>query len=117
MSNLVEHARKELALLGEEQNFVDGYLKVIQSVADMHHSGGSMSVFLPTLMKLLQFENLKPLTDKSEEWDDKSEMSGYPIWQNNRNSKAFSHDGGMTYWLLSDLDDGGSKVIRLSNER
>ena len=104
MSNLVEHAKKELTMIGEEKRVVDGYLKVIQAVADMHHSGGSMSYFLPTLVKLLNGENLKPLTNDPEEWDDRSKMSGVPMWQNKRNSKAFTYDEYfLTYWIVDDL--------------
>ncbi len=69
MSNLVEHARRELELVGEEEEFIEGYLKVIQAFADMGHSGGSASVAIPVIQTLLQFKNLKPLTDNPERMD------------------------------------------------
>ena len=102
MSNLVEHARTELALIGEETQTVEGYLKVIQAFADMGHSGGSASVAIPVINELLQFRNLKGLTADPAEWVDVSEQSGYAMWQSRRNSEAFSEDGGKTYWLLSE---------------
>ena len=102
MSNLVDHARRELAIIGEEPETIDGYLKVIQAFADMGHSGGSASVAIPTLNELLQFKNLRPLTDDPAEWFDHSGVSGEPFWQNIRNGEAFSHDGGKTYYLLSE---------------
>ncbi len=98
MSNLVEHARRELALIGEEQEFVDGYLNVIQAFADMRHSGGSASVAIPVINQLLQFNNLSPLTDDIEEWIQVGDCS----WQNCRNPEAFSEDVGYTYYLLSE---------------
>jgi len=103
MSNLVEHARRELEILGEDKETVEGYLRVIKAFADMGHSGGSASIAIPIVNKLLQFENLKPLSNNPSEWEDRSEMSGYPLWQNKRNPKYFSTDGGMTYWNVYEL--------------
>lgn len=103
-SNLVTHARKELELLGEEPEIIDGLLRVVQAYADMNHSGGSHSVCLPMLTALLDFKNLKPLTDDPDEWIHISDdMAGRPdLWQNTRNYECFSHDGGKTYYKLSD---------------
>jgi hypothetical protein len=104
MSNLVDHARRELELLGEEPQTVDGYLKVIQAFADMGHSGGSASVAIPIINQLLQFHNLTALTDNPDEWYFHGEVwgSGGGVWQNKRNGEAFSHDGGKTYYLISE---------------
>jgi hypothetical protein len=105
VSNLVDHARTELNLIGEEPEVIEGYLKVIQAFADMGHSGGSASVAIPVINELLQFKNLKPLTNNPNEWyqhDPKMWDGVNPIWQNKRNSEAFSQDGGKTYYLLSE---------------
>lgn len=111
-SNLVNHARTELSLLGEDVATIEGYIKMIQIFADMGHSGGSASVFIPTLNQLLQFKNLTPLTNDPEEWmfidDDKWGKDG-GIWQNRRNSEAFSNDGGKNYYLLSDDADSENR--------
>lgn len=104
-SNLMIHARRELELLGEEPEIVDGYLKMIQIFVDMGHSGGSASIFIPTLNRLLWFKNLTPLTDDPDEWvHHTEEVWGEPggVWQNVRNGEAFSDDGGKTYTLLSE---------------
>ena len=98
MSNLVDHARRELELIGEDPEVIAGYLRIIQAFADMHPSGGMASVMIPTLNELLQFKNLKPLTNNPDEWID----HGGGFWQNARNSEAFSDDGGETYYLLSE---------------
>lgn len=105
-SELVKHARRELILLGEDKETIDGYLKVIQAFADMGHSGGSASVAIPTLTALLQYKNLKPLTDDVHEWLHIGEAApGAPnMWQNTRNPEAFSTDGGKTYYLLSETN-------------
>jgi hypothetical protein len=101
-SNLIKHAQRELALLGEEPDMVRGYLEMIRVFADMRHSGGSASVFIPTLNALLQYENLTPLTNDPDEWVDQTGISGTPLWQNKRNSKAMSTDGGAHYTLVED---------------
>lgn len=111
-SNLVAHARRELDLIGEEPDTVSGYLKVVQAFADMGHSGGSASVAIPTLNALLQYKNLRPLTDAADEWFYHGPaMAGNDegFWQNIRNSEAFSNDGGKTYYLLS---EGGNDKNR-----
>ena len=105
MSNLVDHARRELELIGEEPETVEGYIRVIQAFADMGHSGGSASVAIPTLERLMSYKNLSPLTDDPAEWffHDAEMWDGKNgVWQNLRNSEAFSHDGGKTYYLLSE---------------
>lgn len=101
MSLLVEHARRELELLGEFEESPT----YAQSLVDMcavfsahGHSGASASIAIEVLYRLLRFENLTPLSDDPEEW-----MQHAPdMWQCIRNSEAFSNDGGMNYYLLSE---------------
>lgn len=102
-SNLVAHARRELEIIGEEPEVINGYLKVIQAFADMGHSGGSASVAIPTIGRLLRFENLTPLTDNPDDWIE----VGHGVWQNRRCSRMFSEDGGKSY---TDVDDSDKTV-------
>ena len=102
-SNLVLHARRELELLGEEPEMVACLIAAVEGFASYPgHSGGSAACAIGMLERLLRFQNLAPLTDDPAEWQDQSGISGVPVWQNHRNSEAFSDDGGKTYWLLSD---------------
>lgn len=120
-SNMIRHAARELQLLGEEPTVVLGYLKMIQIFADMGHSGGSASVFIPTINRLLEQRNLMPLTDDPEEWVHHTEEV-WPepggVWQNARNGEAFSSDGGKTYTLLSEEAPVkyGNKPIHISHD-
>lgn len=105
MSNLVDHARHELTLIGEDPDTIDGLLRCVQAFADMGHSGGSASIAIPMLNALLRYENLSPLTNDPAEWIQHSPdmwdgVNG--VWQNRRRSEAFSTDGGKTYYLLSE---------------
>lgn len=106
-SNLVEHARRELALVEQgpdgDRELADSLLRAVEGFASYDgHSGGSHAVALEWLGALLQFQNLSPLTNDPAEWNNVSEQSGYEMWQSRRCSEAFSDDGGQTYWLLSE---------------
>nr|WP_046285122.1 hypothetical protein [Mycobacterium sp. UM_NZ2] len=105
-SNLVIHAHRELRLIGEEPEVIMGYLNVIQAFADMGHSGGSASVAIPTINRLLRFENLAPLTDDPDDWIE----VGHGLFQNRRCGRMFSTDGGKTY---TDVDDR-TKTVHLA---
>lgn len=112
MSNLVDHAKRELALINEDPEFKEAYLKICEIFASMGHSGGSASVAIPVITALLSQENLSPLTDNPAEWEFHGPEIWPPdgIWQNNRYGQAFSHDRGKTFWLLSDKDKGDDTV-------
>lgn len=119
-SNLVKHFRRELALLGEDSEWIESYVEVAQIVGAMRHSGTSHQIFTDTLSLLLDFDNLTPLTTDLAEWDRvPQEMTGddKPWWQNNRNSKAISHDRGLTYWLVDETpDENNVKIMHLSEK-
>ncbi len=104
-SGMVARSRIELELIGEEEETIRGYLNVIQAFANMGHSGGSAMCAIPVIYDLLQQKNLSPLTDNPYEWIHHGEdVWGEPggVWQNRRNSEAFSKDAGKTYTLLSE---------------
>ena len=110
MSNLVDHARRELERVESDPWFIDGMLKVVAAFAEMGHSGGSAEIAIPMLNDLLQYKNLSPLTDDPEEWIDQTAMTATPnvsLWQNKRNSEAFSLNRGKTYYLLSENNERG----------
>lgn len=108
MSNLVEHARRELTLIGEEHYIIDWYCRVVKEFASFGHSGGSASATIPVLHRLLCYEALTPLTDDPAEWIDRSEISGTPLWQNVRDSRAMSVDGGKSYYWVHEMEAAGS---------
>jgi hypothetical protein len=98
--SMVEHARRELGLIGEDPDVVEYMVGVIEKFAEFGHSGGSASIMIPRLCKLLSQEALAPLTSDPDEWEDRTEISGTPLWQNKRDSRAFSTDGGKTWSLV-----------------
>jgi acyl carrier protein len=101
--SLVEHARHELELLGqfvEDQAFAQSIVAALSAFASYGHSGGSAAVAVDLMCRLLRREPLTPITSDPAEWVDRSEMSGRPWWQNRRDSRAMSHDGGATWWYV-----------------
>jgi hypothetical protein len=104
--SLVEHARRELEILGEfatDPAYAQSIVAAVAAFASYGgHSGGSAMVAREHLAVLLDHRALSPITSQPDEWIDRSEMSGYPLWQNRRDSRAMSHDGGRTYWLVDD---------------
>jgi hypothetical protein len=100
-SNLVRHARAELARTGNDEEFNDCIIKAVAAFAKYGHSGGSASVGINILYDLLQFKPLTPLTNDPKEWNN----VGTGVWQSSRNPEAFSEDGGRTYYLLSERDN------------
>ncbi|WP_329047075.1 hypothetical protein [Streptomyces sp. NBC_01422] len=108
-SKLVAHARRELCILGEDRDTIRGLCKVVQAFADMGHSGGSAPYAIAYLERLLRFQPLTDLTDDPAEWIDRHAegMTPTPLWQSQRNSEAFSTDGGKTYYLLSEQQAAG----------
>lgn len=101
----VAHAKRELAMINEDPEFVAAYLKIAEVFDGMGHSGGSCDVAVEVVNQLLKLQNLTPLTNNPDEWqyhDERmwGEIGG--IWQNKRFGEAFSKDGGKTYYLLSE---------------
>lgn len=103
----VEHARRELELLDEEPTLSAAPVAAVAAFMSWPHSGSSHAAALDLLVRLLRREALTPLTSDPGEWIDRSEMSGTPLWQNLRDSRAMSLDGGRTYTLV---DDPGKTV-------
>lgn len=117
-SNLIKHARHELKLIGEEQAVIDWYVRVIREYASFGHSGGSHMAVMPSLTRLLNFQPLTPPTNNPDEWirheeDVWGEAGG--IWQNKRDSRCFSNDGGLSYTMVEDSkDEKGNRPVYYS---
>ena len=109
MSNLVEHAKRELELAGqwkEDPAYSQSIVAAVAAFASYGHSGGSASVAIEQLHRLLCFEALSPLTSDPDEWIDHSKISSAPIWQNKRDTRAMSNNGGQTWWYVEPRHPG-----------
>jgi len=99
MSNLILHAKRELAKIGAMKDW-EIYEPLIRIFSKQGHSGGSASVVIPTLNKLLNFQPLSPLTNNPNEWMEVTSktVNGEFLHQNTRCSSVFSRDGGQTWY-------------------
>lgn len=102
MNTLVEHARRELAALGEERDLAACLLATVAAYSSFDHSGGSHDAALDMLTRLLRHETLTPLTVDPAEWEDRTASSGVALWQNRRDPRAMSDNRGRTYWYVGD---------------
>ena len=109
-------ARRELKLAGmfnKESDYSGelgkAVLRIFRAWCAEHFSGGGAPSALFLLSRLAKQQNITPLTSDPGEWDDVSEMSGYPHWQSNRNPACFSKDGGKTYANQDDAVAGVDK--------
>lgn len=95
MSNLVDHAQRELATLrnGEPDEMQDEIekcvLDIVRIFSEQGHSGSSAPYTVAVLEKLLMFEPLTPLTGEDEEWQD---VDGRGLKQNRRCGHVFRDD-------------------------
>lgn len=102
-STRVEHARRELALLGAELDLAACLVAAVAAFESYGgHSGESHAYAVQLMSNLLDGRTLTALTCDPDEWEDRSEMSGSPVWQNVRDSRALSHDGGLTFTVVED---------------
>lgn len=106
-SPLVTHARREMDRVGLFDKDADysgalanSVMEIVELFAKQNHSGASAAIAIQLLEKLLRFQTLSPLTSDPGEWGDRSEISGRPIWQNERDPSFFSHDGGKTWYNI-----------------
>jgi hypothetical protein len=108
MSNLVEHAEREMrraGLFNEDADYGGAHahcvLELIKVFASQGHSGASAMLVRKLFHHLSNFENLTELNNDPNEWME----IGENVWQSTRNPEAFSRDHGKTYYLLSSKDD------------
>lgn len=113
--SLVKHAEDELKRAGlfDKDSDYEGklgaaVLDLVKAFAAQGHSGFSANWTLDVFNKVARWQTLTPISSDPSEWYDRSEESGEPMWQNMRDSAAFSRDGGKTWYHL----DGPGEVQR-----
>jgi hypothetical protein len=86
-SPLVNHARRELAAVGEIYDGMvnEAAIDIVGLFAAQGHSGGSAVLTTEIVGRLMRFEPLSPLTGADDEWME----VGTGVWQNTRCSHVF----------------------------
>ena len=105
--SLVAHAKRELDLEGLFDRDADyggmvgkAVLELVETFAKQGHSGFSAGMVLELFNKVASFKPLSKLSSDPEEWEDRSEISNAPMWQNMRDPRVFSKDGGETWYYV-----------------
>lgn len=119
MSRLLEHAKSELAMIGEpddemQQEMNNGIIKVIEAFSGEGHSGFSAGYAIGKIERLLRFLPLTPLTGEDDEWNQVTDG----LYQNKRCSSVFKQDG-RTYDIDAEIftDDGGETYYHKGGHR
>jgi hypothetical protein len=111
-SNLVAHARRELALAGlfDKESAYDGMIassvmELVRVLSEQRHSGGSAALTLQIFNVVANYDILTPIRYEPDQWNDVSEITGQPMWQHKRKSSVMSFDQGET-WFDIEEDTG-----------
>lgn len=105
--SIIEQAEIELKAInfGEEDSAV--MIDILKRFFAQWDSGGGVFVAATVLQRLIAGKPLSPLTGADDEWVDRSEVSGRPMWQNIRCSTVFKREDGVAY----DIDQPGLQRI------
>ncbi len=116
MSNLLEYARREFAILNAmsegpddkeddpevaliaehwDKAVEEAVLELLEVFSAQGHSGFSAGTVAHYFSELAMFSPLSPLTGEDSEWNDISEFEdGRSVWQNRRCSHVFKDETG-----------------------
>ena len=94
-TGLTKHVRSEISRI--DTDVVLNCTNIARVFSLERHSGGSASIVIPWIQKALSWEPIAPLTGEEDEWLDRSEEAGYPLWQNRRCSRVFKDADGSAY--------------------
>lgn len=120
--NLIKHARRELALFpDEEADYIESIINTVKAFCSYRgHSGASASIAVQMVTALLNGNNLMPLTNDPDEWElraGKDYGLDYDMWQNVRNSKALSMDGGSTYFIVGEAQGDEKRKYYVTEDK
>lgn len=106
--SLVAHAKQELERIHGDPELIVCYLEVVSAFAAKSAEGLDPDV----LVALFKHHHVAPITNDPAEWY----RVDTNIWQNLRDRRVLSDDGGQTYHVILDEseDDGSVPQRRVS---
>lgn len=103
----IEFAQSELERAGMFDKDADyggtlakAVMDLIEVFATQGHTGMTAPLTIELFSKLAMQIPITPLTYEKDEWEDRSDITNAPLWQNKRDSRVFSNDGGATHWSV-----------------
>jgi hypothetical protein len=123
MSNLLEHAKRELSLAGfdvDDNSYMNlcakNALDLIEVLEKGKHSGMSVEITLDLFEKLARWKTLSPLTNDPEEWSDIGDVIEH-TYQSKRNPTCFTTDFKKYHDLNENRVDIASGVYKFRDEK
>lgn len=119
MSNLVEHAKKEIELYNKKyphdeygSMVMKAALELVEVFSKQGHSGFSAGITTSTFDSLADFRPLTPLTGEESEWGTEVDKN-----QNNRYGSVFRREDGTAFNGHAKVfsDDGGKSWFTNGN--
>lgn len=108
MTNLINYAYQEFRAAGwcdqdnqfnneMQQAICNHVIKLLEVFSNQGHSGSSAPYAVQLFSKMALFDPLTPLTGADDEWQDVTEFSNEPTWQNKRCSRVFKNVDGQAF--------------------
>ena len=115
--NYVEHAERELRLCGlayANPKLARDIIAVVAGLGKFGRDGSTPAQGAEIVRRLLALEPLTELTDNPADWSGyrRDSNSDTVLWQNRRNPRAWSTNGGVTYWLADGPDDPATRLLQ-----
>ena len=116
MSSLLQHTKSELRRAGlfDPDADYDGEVAVqvtalMETLVAYGHSGGSLAQTLEFFNRVANHKPITPLTGEDDEWDDRSEENGSPLWQNTRCLFVFKNEDKA--WIVLEAPGGNGATL------
>lgn len=109
----ITHARVELQLLEADEQETDLMLQMVRIWLKLvkNRDLSDQMVYRDMLLDLGTGQNITPLTNNPEEWEQVTPT----LWRSNRNRDAFSGDGGSSFWLRTERRPNHTAPTHLSD--
>lgn len=95
-----ELANSEMEKAGLSKSQRDFYNEIVSSFLSFDHGNETAQTRIHMIAALINRQAITPLTDNADDWVNISDTTNGQgnLWRSKRDSRAFSHDGGTTYF-------------------
>lgn len=90
--SIQEQAKAELDRINFGKEDTEVMLDILKRFFNQWDSGGAVWSVAPILQRLISGQPLSPITGADDEWMDRSDTAGKPMWQNMRAPSVFKDE-------------------------